>query len=224
VVRYAAIAALVAAAGAGAAVDPASFTTKVDNPWYPLRPGTTFVFRGVEDGQATRDVVSVTAKTKTIAGVRCVVVQDNLYRAGRLVERTSDWFAQDRRGNVWYFGEATAELDSRGRVTSTEGSWQAGVGGARPGIVMPARPEVGKAFRQEYYKGHAEDHFQIVSVSTPVAVPYVSSRRAILTREWTPLEPGVVDHKYYVRGLGMVKEETAKGAPERAVLVAVKRP
>jgi hypothetical protein len=199
-------------------IDPGNFGRRIDNPWYPLRPGTTYVYRGVQDGKPSRDVVSVTRKTKKILGVPCVVVQDNLYVDGRLVERTSDWFTQDRRGAVWYFGEATAELDGRGHVTSTEGSWEAGVDGARPGIVMPARPRVGQSFRQEYYKGHAEDHFAIVSLSARVATPYVSSRRAMLTKEWSPLEPGVTERKYYVRGVGMVADPG-----DRSVLVSVER-
>src|SRR5207253_316772 len=131
-------------------------------------------------------------KTKLIHGVRCTEIDDRLYLKGRLGERTKDWYAQDARGNVWYFGEATAELDQRGRVKSREGSWRAGVGGARAGIVMPAQPRIGQSMRQEFYKGHAEDHFQVLSVSTPVRVPYIASKRALLTKEWTPLEPGVI--------------------------------
>jgi hypothetical protein len=130
-----------------------------------------------------------------------------VYVDGRPTEATSDWFAQDRKGNVWYFGEATAELDHSGKVKSREGSWQAGVDGAKPGIVMPGRPKVGQSFRQEYLKGHAEDHMAIQSLAATVRVPYVSTSRAMRTREWTPLEPGVVEHKYYVRGLGMVKDD-----------------
>jgi hypothetical protein len=196
---------------------------RIDNAWLPLVPGTTFVYRGVKDSQPSRDVVRVTAVTTVIAGVRCRAVDDRLYLRGRLGERTTDWYAQDAQGNVWYFGEATAELDRSGRVTSTEGSWRAGRDGARAGIVMPARPRVGQSFRQELYEGHAEDHFRIVSLSAPVRVPYVGSRRGLLTKEWTPLEPGVIDHKLYVRGVGMVKEETVQGGDERAVLVAVRR-
>jgi hypothetical protein len=189
-----------------AAVDPAAFVDEVDNPWYPLVPGTTFVYRGTENGAPARDVVAVTDRTKTVLGVRCVVVTDNLYVDGRVAERTADWFAQDRNGNVWYFGEATAELDRSGRVTTTEGSWEAGRDGALAGIVMPARPRPGESFRQEYYRGHAEDHFAIVNLSTPVAVPYVALRRALETREWSPLEPGVLERKYYGRGIGLVKD------------------
>jgi hypothetical protein len=205
----------------GSVAATSGFAPRVDNPWFPLIPGTTFVYRGVKDGKAARDVVTVLHTTKRIQGVRCTSVSDRLYLAGRLEERTTDWYAQDRRGNVWYFGEATAELDRSGHVTSTEGSWLAGRHGAHAGIYMPARPRVGQTGRQEYYKGHAEDHFAVVSVHARVSVPYISSSRAVLTKEWTPLEPGTLDHKYYVHGVGTVKEVTVKGPLERDVLVSV---
>ena len=203
--------------------DPDEFVRRVDNPWLPFRPGTTATYRGSEEGKPSRDVVAVTTRTRTIEGVRATAVSDRLYLAGKLAERTTDWYAQDRGGNVWYFGEATAELNAKGRVTSTEGSWLAGVNGAQAGIVMPARPRVGQRFRQEDYKGHAEDYFEVLSVSTQVRVPAAASRRALLTKEWSPLERGVIDHKLYVRGIGMVKEQTVKGPAERAVLVALRR-
>jgi hypothetical protein len=211
-------AALFAAGSGGATV---GFAPRVDNPWFPLIPGTTLVYRGVKDGKAARDVVTVSHSARTIQGVRCTSVSDRLHLAGRLEERTTDWYAQDRLGNVWYYGEATAELDRAGHVTSTEGSWLAGRDGARAGIYMPARPRVGQTGHQEYYKGHAEDHFAVVSVHARVSVPYVSSARAVLTKEWTPLEPGTLDHKYYVRGIGTVKEVTVKGPLERDVLVSI---
>jgi len=216
------IAAALFAGGSGGAAT--GFAPRVDNPWFPLIPGTTFVYRGVKDGKAARDVVTVLHSTRTIQGVRCTSASDRLYLAGRLEERTTDWYAQDLRGNVWYFGEATAELDRSGHVTSTEGSWLAGRHGARAGIYMPARPHVGQTGRQEYYKGHAEDHFAVVSLHARVSVPYVSSSRAVLTKEWTPLEPGTLDHKYYVRGIGTVKEVTVKGPLERDVLLSVQKP
>lgn len=199
---------------------PAGFAALVDNPWFPLRPGTTYIYRGVKDGQPSRDVFTVTAAAKTIQGVRCTVVHDRLYLRGRLHERTEDWYAQDKTGNVWYFGEATAELSPDGSVESTEGSWQAGIDGARAGIFMPAHPHVGQSGRQEYYKGHAEDHFRVLSLAADVDTPATSSHRALLTREWTPLEPGVVDHKLYVKGIGMVLEQTVKGGDERNSLVS----
>jgi hypothetical protein len=214
----------IAASAPAAGPNPGDFVARVDNPWFPLLPGTTFVYRGVKDGKTARDVVTVTHATKTIQGVRSTAVADRLYLAGRLEERTTDWYAQDRRGNVWYFGEATAELDRAGHVTSTEGSWLAGRNGAKAGIYMTARPTVGQSRLQEYYKGHAEDHFAVVSLRARVSVPYTTSNRALLTKEWTPLEPGTLDHKYYVRGIGNVKEVTVKGPLERSELVSVQRP
>ena len=199
------------------------FSARVDNPWFPLRPGTQYVYRGRRDGEPSRDVVTVTRRTVLVQGVRCTVVDDRLFVRGRLAERTSDWYAQDRGGTVWYFGEATAELDRKGRVVSREGSWRAGVDGARAGIFMPARPRVGQSFRPEYYAGHAEDHFRVASLSSRVSVPYVTSTRALRTVEWTPREPGVRDQKVYVRGIGLVKEETVKGGDELAELVSVRR-
>ena len=201
------------AAGAAGQTSPA-FRAHVDNPWFPLTPGTTYVYNGVKDGKPSREVLTVTHRARTIAGAPCVVVDDRLYLGGHLAERTDDWYSQDRLGNVWYFGEATAELDARGRVTSTEGSWQAGVDGAKPGILMPAHPHVGQSGRQEFYKGHSEDHFRVVGLF---------GKNALLTEEWTPLEPGVLDHKLYVRGIGTVLERTVKGGDELNELVSVRR-
>ena len=205
------------------AASPRGFTPRVDNPWYPLKPGTTYVYRGVKDGEPARDVYTATHRTRKIDGVPCVVVEDRLYLSGRLEERTTEWFSQDSRGNVWYFGEDTAELDKRGRVKSRSGAWRAGVNGARPGIFMFENPKVGEAAQQEFYKGQAEDHFEVLSLHASVNVPYVRSRSAMLTKEWTPLEPGAIDHKFYVRGIGTVLEQTVKGGVERAALVSVTR-
>jgi hypothetical protein len=202
-------------------IDPRNFVARVTNPWFPLRPGTTYVYRGVKDGEATRDVVTVTARTRVFAGVRATEVHDRLYERGRLEERTSDWYAQDKRGNVWYLGESTAELDRSGHVKSRDGSWLTGVNGARAGIYITARPRVGQSARQEYYRGHAEDHFEVLSLASSVSVPYLTSRKALLTKEWTPLEPGVLDHKYYIRGVGNVKEITVKGPTETNILVRI---
>ena len=212
-----------AKAAQSATPTPSDFAARVDNPWFPLRPGTTYVYRGVKDGHSSREVLSVTHTTTRIAGVPCVVVRDRLYLRGRLRERTTDWYSQDRQGNVWYFGEVTAELDRRGRVRSAEGTWRAGRNGAQAGIYIPAHPRPGQAGRQEFSKGQAEDHFQIVSLRAAIQVPYVSSKKALLTKEWTPLEPGVLDHKFYVRGIGTVLEQTVKGGDERNALVAVQR-
>jgi hypothetical protein len=199
------------------------FSARVTNPWYPLKPGSVYVYRGVKDGEPSREVMTVTHRTKTIDGAPCVVVSDLLYLRGRLEERTTDLYTQDSKGNVWYFGENTAELDRQGRVKNRSGSWRAGVNGAKPGIFMFAHPRVGQSARQEYYKGQAEDHFQVLRLNVRVRVPFGSSRHALLTKEWTPLEPGVIDHKYYVRGIGTVLERTAKGPVERNELVSFRR-
>jgi hypothetical protein len=200
------------------------FAGEVTNPWFPLKPGTVFTSRGSEDGDKTRDVFTVTNRKKTILGIKATVIDDRVYVNGRLEERTNDWYAQDKDGNVWYLGEATATLDSKGRVHSREGSWRAGVNGAKAGIFMPAHPKVGYTARQEFYKGHAEDEFKILSLTSHVKTPAVSSSHAMVTQETTPLEKGVVDHKIYVRGYGTVAEDTVKGGSEKAQLVSVRRP
>jgi hypothetical protein len=197
------------------------FTAQVDNPWFPLTPGTIAVYTGTKDGRRARDVLTVMRTATTIAGARCRVVRDRLYLDGRLAERTTDWYAQDGAGNVWYFGEETAELDRHGRVTSTEGSWRAGVDGARPGIFMPARPRLGRAYRQELYPGHAEDHFRIIGLFAGTVPPRATN--TLLTEEWTPLEPGTLDHKLYVRGVGTVVERSVTGGNEYLELVSLRR-
>jgi hypothetical protein len=221
-----ALVALCAACGATnhAATAPKTvFSAHVDNPWFPLRPGSVARYDGVKDGKPSIDIVRVTAKTRRIHDARCVAVDDRLYLGGHLEERTTDWYAQDTRGNVWYFGENTAELDRKGQVTSTEGSWLAGRDGAQAGIFMPAHPRVGQSGRQEYLKGHADDHFQILGLATRVSVPFVTTSKALLTNEWTPLEPNVLDHKYYVRGIGTVLEQAVRGPKEVNTLVSFRR-
>jgi hypothetical protein len=201
---------------------PAHFTHgRVDNPWFPLRPGNRLVYRGSEDGHRLRDVFLVTHRTARIDGVVCRVVQDRLFQDGVLRERTTDWYAQTTAGTVWYFGEATAELDRHGHVVSREGSFRAGRDGAEAGVFMPAHPAVGQSFQQEDSPGQAEDRFTIVDLHATVSVPVLGSTHAMLTRETTVLEPGVVDHKYYVRDIGTVREVTVKGGSESLRLVSV---
>lgn len=194
------------------------FSATIDNVWFPLPRGSRYTYVGVKDGLPSRDIVTVSQRTRTIDGVPCAVVYDRLYLRGRLRERTTDWYSQDASGNVWYFGERTAELDTHGNVTSTEGTWTAGVRGAKPGIYMPAHPHMGQTGRQEYYKGHADDHFKVIGVFDGSA-----GQNAVLTEEWTPLEPGTLDHKLYVRGVGTVLEHTERGGDEHAELVAIRR-
>jgi hypothetical protein len=205
--------------GDGKGAGPAKFTSKVDNPWFPLKPGTTYVYEGTKDGKRARDLYTVTHGTRTIDGAPTAVVSDLLFLNGRLEERTTDYYSQDRAGNVWYFGEDTAELDARGKVKSREGTWHSGVNGAKAGIFMDAHPKVGNSHRQEFYKGHAEDHYAVVSLDASIRVPAGRFRHTQLTKEWTPVEPGVLDHKYYARGVGQVAEKSVKGGKEALFLV-----
>ena len=202
-------------------VDPADFTTKIDNKYFPLEPGTTFVYRGKTEDASEGDTVAVTSETRNIMGVECVVVDDRVTEDGELTEKTYDWYAQDEKGNVWYFGEDSKEYEN-GKVKSTEGSWEAGKDGAEPGIIMPANPNVGETYRQEYYKGEAEDMARALKLDGSATVPRGSYDHVLVTREWTPLEPNIAEHKYYAAGVGNVLEVAVKGPQERLELVDVK--
>ena len=179
-------------------IDPSEFTTTIDNEYFPMKPGTTFVYEG---RGAERSEMTVTHDTKKVMGVECVVVDDRAWEGGKLIERTYDWFAQDNKGTVWYFGEDTKEYEN-GKLVSTKGSWEAGVDGAKPGILMQADPKVGQSYYQEYYPGEAMDKARVLSFNASVTVPYGSFDQVLETREWTPLQPGFFEKKYYVRGVG----------------------
>jgi hypothetical protein len=184
-------------------ITASGFVTTVDNPLWPLVPGTGYTF----EGGGEHIEVNVTSETKTILGVTTTVVRDTATVNGQVTEDTYDWFAQDVDGNVWYFGEDTKEYEG-GRLESTEGSWQAGVDGAQPGIVMHAvQPAPGVAYRQEYYACHAEDQAEVVALSEDVSVPYRDFTGCLKTREFSPLEPDVNEFKYYCPGIGVVLEE-----------------
>jgi hypothetical protein len=199
------------------AINPSNFTHVVDNVYFPLVPGTTFIF-AEKDGRETREnKVTVTDDTKTVMGVKCVVVHDTVTLNGVLVEDTFDWYAQDTHGAVWYFGEATREFKSGGRV-STAGSWEAGIKGAQPGIVMPASPQPGEPYRLEYFAGEAEDMGQIVAVGESVIVPAGTFKDCLKTKDWSLLEPGH-EHKWYAKGVGLVKAQSSSG--EVATLISV---
>jgi hypothetical protein len=202
---------------------PGAFVGQIDNPYLPLQPGTTLSYRGKLDGKSATDVVSVTNRTKVILGVTTTVVHDQVFIKGELVEDTEDWFAQDSEGNVWYFGEDTKELED-GQVVSTEGSWEAGVDNARAGIFMPAEPKVGQIFKQEDARNVAEDCSRIVDLNASVKTPFVTSNDALKTEEFSLLEPDVLDNKYYVRDIGLVREQTIQGGDDVLELVSVTRP
>jgi hypothetical protein len=201
---------------------PADFTPNVDNPWFPLKPGTVLTYEGVRDGKKARELLIVTNQVAKIDGVPCRVVHDRLYLDGTLAETTSDYYTQDLKGNVWYFGEDTATFDAQGNMIATDGTFHAGEAGALPGIFMVANPQIGDSQRQEYYLGHAEDFFQVLDLSSSVTVPFRSFTGVMQTKEWTPLEPDVLDNKYYVKGIGTVKEIAVKGGQEELVLVNAK--
>jgi hypothetical protein len=201
---------------------PSHFTRgRVDNPWFPLKAGDRYVYRGTEGRDRLRDVLISTYRTKVVDGVTCRVVFDRVWRDGILDERTRDFYAQTTRGTVWYFGEHTATLDRHGHVISREGSFMSGRDGAEAGIFMPRHPHPGPSFHQEDYPGHAEDVFTVVRRGAHAVVPLLDTDHALLTRETTVLEPGVVDHKYYVRDIGTVREVTVKGGSESLRLVGV---
>jgi hypothetical protein len=215
-----------APSGYAPAIDPANFVATVDNPFFPLTPGTTFVFEGTRDGKGQRDEFAVTSETKVVMGIASVVVRDTATRIadGALIEKTDDWFAQDRDGNVWYMGEDTKTFDAKGNVQSTEGSWEGGVDGALPGIVMPGDPQAPSTYRQEFYPGHAQDMAWIVDLSQSVKVPFRKFDDVLETLEWSPLEPDVIEKKYYAAGFGLVFSTSAAGEVEDAKLVSVTEP
>lgn len=201
-------------------LDPSSFSTRIDNPWWPMRAGSRWVYRETEpDGSRRRVVVTVTKRTKLIAnGVRARVVRDVVTEDGRPVERTDDWYAQDRRGNIWYLGERTVEF-ANGRQVSTEGSFEAGVDGAQPGVIMPARPRVGMSYRQEYLAGQAEDAGAIFARGQQAEVPFGHFRDVLMTRDVNRLEPKVLEFKFYARGVGPVLTLGVSGGADREELV-----
>jgi hypothetical protein len=189
----------------------------VDNPWFPLPAGRHWTYR---EGNV-RTVVTVTGRTRLMAdGVVARVVHDESRERGVPVEITDDYYAQDAKGTVWYLGEATTAYE-KGKPPSTEGSWEAGVDGARPGVIMPAHPKVGMAYRQEFLKGHAEDHAKIVSRNERVKVPLRRFRHTLMTLETTPLEPDVLEAKFYARGVGVVLAVGLSGEADREVLTAM---
>jgi hypothetical protein len=187
-------------------IDPADFTHVITNPWFPLVPGTTATFLEKDLRETRENKITVTRDTKIVMGVRCVVVRDIVTLDGRIVEETYEWYAQDRQGAVWYFGEATREYKVGGRV-STLGSWEAGVNGALPGIAMPAQPRVGERYRQEYAANEAEDIGQIAALGETVTVPAGTFTGCVRTREWSMLESGT-SKKWYARGVGLVRAES----------------
>ena len=191
------------AGGWNPTINPDDFVSVIDNPLLPFEPGTTFVYEADGRDGREREEVVVTHEKKVILGVTCTVVRDTATTDGEVTEVTLDWYAQHRDGTVWYFGEDSKEY-KKGKVVGTAGSWQAGVHGAKPGILMEAHPKVGDTYHQEFAQGVAEDMATVVSLKGSATVPYGSFTNCLKTKEFSPLEPGVMEHKLYAPGVGNV--------------------
>ena len=220
--------AVLASAGGGAEaryaprIDPRQFSASITNPYLPLQPGNRWIYEGQTKDGLERKVVEVTDETRTVMGVLCVVVKDTVTLDGQLHEDTTDWFAQDLAGTVWNFGEQTRKRADDGSFTPA-GSWEAGVGGALPGVVMQARPAPGGPYRQEYLPGEAEDMARVLDVDESLQVPYGSYVQVVVTRDWSPLEPGVAEHKHYAPGIGLIREEAVEGESYRVDLTVMSK-
>ena len=197
----------------------ADFVDVIDNPYLPWTPGTMLIY----EGGGERVEITVTDETRKILGITATVVHDQVLTNGEVTEDTYDWYAQDKAGNVWYLGEDTKEFEN-GEVASTEGSWEAGVDGAQPGIAMLADPQVGDTYRQEFYEGEAEDLAKVFELGQSVEAPSGSYDEVLVTEEWTPLDPGIVEHKFYARGIGVVREEQVQGGSAVLELIEVRTP
>jgi hypothetical protein len=207
-------------------LDPADFSSQIDNPFFPMTPGSKWVYKEKDvDGSLNHVEITVTNRTKTIMGIEARVVHDQVTVGGQLKEDTLDWYAQDKDGNLWYLGEDTKEYED-GKVSSTKGSWEAGVDGALAGVLLPADPQVGMTYRQEYYKGEAEDRAEVESVDESAEPAFGSFDGVLLkTKETTPLEPDLVEHKYYAKGVGVVLViAAAKEGPGREELISFTKP
>jgi hypothetical protein len=201
--------------------DPCNFGNQIiDNPYFTLTPGTTFTYQTKTEDGTEKDMVIVTNETKEILGITTTVVWDRVWLDEELTEETFDWHAQDKQGNVWYMGEDSKEYEN-GKVVSTEGSWEAGVDGAKPGIIMEADPQVGDSYRQEYYPGHAEDAAKVVSLNETVKVPFGTFTNCLQTRDVSLLDPTQDEDKYYCTSVGGVTLEVAIDSGERTELIDV---
>jgi hypothetical protein len=200
-------------------LDAADFVRTIDNPYWPMTPGSRWVYRETDaEGAEQRVEVTVTDRTRTILGIPATVVHDRVTEDGEVVEDTKDWYAQDKWGGLWYLGEDTTEYEN-GKPVGKEGSWEAGVDGALAGLIIPPDPQVGMTYRQEHYAGEAEDRGEILSLDEQVDVPFGSFDGALMTRDTTPLEPDVNEHKFYAKGIGPVLALALSGGGGREELV-----
>jgi hypothetical protein len=195
-------------------LDPKTFTTRIDNPYWPMDPGTRWTYRETDqEGARMEVVVTVSDQTERIAnGVTARIVRDTVTEDGEIVEDTFDWYAQDKGGNIWYLGENTAEFE-KGKLVTKEGSFEAGVDGALPGIIMPSDPKDGMQYRQEYYKGKAEDNGEVLSTDEMAQSPFGHFDNALLTKDTISIEPNVLEYKLYAKGIGPVLTLGVSGGP-----------
>jgi hypothetical protein len=196
-----------AAAPYNVELKPADFVSLVDNPYFPLIPGTKYVYEGETEDGLERIEIEVLSETRGVMGIQATILHDVVYLDGKLIEDTHDWYAQDKDGNVWYLGEAVDNYEN-GELKDHAGSWEAGVDGALPGIIMYADPaaHVGESYQQEYYAGEAEDFADLLSANESVTIPFGSFDNVVKTKDYTPLEPDLLEHKYYAQGIGLIKE------------------
>ena len=189
-------------------INPANFSnsTNITNTYYPAPPGKKYIYEGQTDEGLERVEEERLAETKTIMGITCIVVNFKEYVNGKLTEDTRDWYAQDNNGNLWYFGEAVDNYNANGTISDHGGSWEAGIDGAQPGMIMPANPQTGMRYREEYYFGHAEDEAEITRTGITETISLGTFNNCIKTKNWTALEPDALENKVYAPGIGLIKE------------------
>jgi hypothetical protein len=201
-------------------LDPANFVARIDNPYWPMIPGSRWIYHETDaEGADQRVEITVSNETKMILGINATVLHDVLTEDGVVVEDTFDWYAQDLAGNIWYLGEDTKEYDA-GKVVSTAGSWEAGVNGGQPGIILPGKPQVGLTYRQEYLAGEAEDSAKILSLTEHADVPFGAFDNVLMTEETTVLEPDLLEQKFYARGIGEVRAMDVSGGTSKEELIS----
>jgi hypothetical protein len=203
-------------------IDPANFVAVINNPFYTLSHGSIFTYQGATDEGIKKNIVTVTNETKNILGVIATVVWDREWLNDALIEETYDWYAQDKEGNVWYLGEDSKEYEN-GKAVNSKGSWEAGVDGAKPGIIMKGDPKIGDSYRQEYLKGEAEDMADVVALSESVTVPFGTFTDCLKTRDWSKIEPSANEYKYYCAKVGRVVLKDNIGNGEKVELINVQQ-
>lgn len=201
-------------------INPSDFTSKITNKYFTLSPGKKMVYEGNTKDGLEKIETYVTNETRMVNEIETTVVWDRVWLDGELIEETFDWYAQDKEGNVWYFGEDSKEFEN-GKVVSTKGSWETGINGAKPGIIMKANPKVGDSYRQEYYKGEAEDMADVVSLGEKVIVPFGTFNNCIKTLDYTPLDPDLKENKYYCSEVGGATLEISLTSGEKVELISI---